>query len=546
MKFIYCVFALFIFSKSTFGITPTTKELSSLCKVWGFLKYHHPQVASGKFDWDKELLNQLESKEANNFNERMIHWIHGLGNIPITHVVNKAEFNTALDWIKTDELIDDSLEKLLWIVYNNRMQGKQYYVKSFIINGTILFNNENEYPQMDYANEKMRLLGVFRYWNAINYFYPYVSITDTNWNSILLLAIDKMKLSTTRATYIQTLRWLAHQTCDGHNMVSMFYTISRDSLKWTLATYQIFQNRLFVNGFNTPLLAKTIPLQIGDEIMAIDGKSVKTMIDYWKPFISGSNEAGRNANISYFALSGLTDSVIILAKRKDSVFSFTAKRYGEKVLQELQRNEASSNSSIIDGIPYLSFEYASNKEIESFLKKNLYSPSIIFDLRNYPKGDPKIVLQKMLSNERIKFADIRLMDTDNPGLTRKMNKDGTQLDYSWIGQKNKDPYKGKVVVLVDGFSVSHAEFTAMALQTMPQVTIIGSQTAGADGNVTSLVLPGNIKTNLSSLGIWYPNGDQCQRKGIKLDIEVLPTLDGVKNGKDEILERAIVYLKTGN
>jgi carboxyl-terminal processing protease len=54
--------------------------------------------------------------------------------------------------------------------------------------------------------------------------------------------------------------------------------------------------------------------------------------------------------------------------------------------------------------------------------------------------------------------------------------------------------RGKVILLGDEQTQSHAEFTMMALKTAPDVTIVGSPTAGADGNVSLIALPGGLRT----------------------------------------------------
>lgn len=35
------------------------KGLIALGQLWGFLKYHHPAVAAGKYDWDIELIQGI-------------------------------------------------------------------------------------------------------------------------------------------------------------------------------------------------------------------------------------------------------------------------------------------------------------------------------------------------------------------------------------------------------------------------------------------------------------------------------------------------------
>ena len=110
-----------------------------------------------------------------------------------------------------------------------------------------------------------------------------------------------------------------------------------------------------------------------------------------------------------------------------------------------------------------------------------------------------------------------------------------------IGAGNiaKEKFKGKVVVLVNELSQSQAEYTAMAFRAAPNSTVIGSTTAGADGNISRIVLPGGLSTMISGIGVFYPDGSPTQRVGIVPDFEVKPTIQGIKEGRDELLEKAI-------
>ena len=56
--------------------------------------------------------------------------------------------------------------------------------------------------------------------------------------------------------------------------------------------------------------------------------------------------------------------------------------------------------------------------------------------------------------------------------------------------------------------------------------VFGSTTAGADGNVSTIILPGKIRTMISGIGVYYPDGTETQRVGIVPDVEVKPTIKG--------------------
>jgi C-terminal processing protease CtpA/Prc len=47
---------------------------------------------------------------------------------------------------------------------------------------------------------------------------------------------------------------------------------------------------------------------------------------------------------------------------------------------------------------------------------------------------------------------------------------------------------------------------------------------------------------ISGIGIYYPDGRETQRIGIVPDVEVKPTIDGIKNNKDEVLEKATKWI----
>jgi hypothetical protein len=95
MKIKYILLLFFVFSYSNLmkgqnieNSKPNENEiknLSNLCKVWGFLKYYHPNVAKGNFNWDEQLLKILpkieNAKSDDDISKIYIDWIDSLGDI---------------------------------------------------------------------------------------------------------------------------------------------------------------------------------------------------------------------------------------------------------------------------------------------------------------------------------------------------------------------------------------------------------------------------------------------------------------------------------
>jgi C-terminal processing protease CtpA/Prc len=49
---------------------------------------------------------------------------------------------------------------------------------------------------------------------------------------------------------------------------------------------------------------------------------------------------------------------------------------------------------------------------------------------------------------------------------------------------------------------------------------------------------------VTGIGVYYPDGRETQRVGIIPNIEVKPTITGLKLNKDEVLEKAIEIINS--
>jgi C-terminal processing protease CtpA/Prc len=92
-------------------------------------------------------------------------------------------------------------------------------------------------------------------------------------------------------------------------------------------------------------------------------------------------------------------------------------------------------------------------------------------------------------------------------------------------------------------SGSQAEHTGLFFEAAAGTKIVGSTTAGADGGITAVVLPGGLSVQLTGVGVRHADGRQLQRVGLPIDVVVKPTLKGIQAGRDEVLERALAIAR---
>ena len=156
---------------------------------------------------------------------------------------------------------------------------------------------------------------------------------------------------------------------------------------------------------------------------------------------------------------------------------------------------------------------------------------MIIDIRNYPSEFVVFTLGSLLVDRKTETVAWTSGDLANPGAF-----------YSRLGrpiEPTQPHYTGKVVILVDEVTQSQAEYTAMTFRYAPTARIVGSTTAGADGNVSPIPLPGGFHTMITGLGVFYPDLRPTQRVGIVPDVGVVPTVEGIRAGRDEVLEEGL-------
>lgn len=102
-----------------------------------------------------------------------------------------------------------------------------------------------------------------------------------------------------------------------------------------------------------------------------------------------------------------------------------------------------------------------------------------------------------------------------------------------------------LIVIINSQTQSWMETISLELKLAKEVTFVGLPTSGANGEVGMLSLPGDINITMTLFAsVQFPNGQELQQIGMQPDVLVQPTVDGVRLGKDELLEKAIELAKS--
>jgi hypothetical protein len=75
---------------------------------------------------------------------------------------------------------------------------------------------DQPYADMIFPNTEYRLLALFRYWNVVNYFFPYKHLIGESWETVLPRYIPKFEANKDALDYQLTVRELVSEMRDSH------------------------------------------------------------------------------------------------------------------------------------------------------------------------------------------------------------------------------------------------------------------------------------------------------------------------------------------
>jgi len=513
-----------------------TEKLASLGKIYGFLKYYHPEIAQGRFDLDNQLIKQiplvLKASDKDELSKVYLDWIDSFGILENckTCELEKDSFNKNFNlfWLKDSLKFNNQLIKKLIFIEKNRFQGENYYAKTEYV-GKIKITNEPKYENFEYPNQNYRLLGLFKYWNIVEYFFPYKYLCDENWDLVLLEMIPKFRIASSKTIYHNNIKEMVSKLDDSHAWIYF----NTNEKKYLPVKVSHIENKPVIAGFYNKSIAKENNLELGDIILKINDLDLIEEAEKELKYISASNLKFKIKESYQKVLEGEKGDIKLTILRNNQIKEVYTKKYYFKEFN-YWNSDSGKYKSLTDNIGYLNMAKVESQDISEIFKAFKNKKAIIIDLRNYPKFIYRY-FTKYLNDEVRDFAKVYSPNINYP--SKFLLKDNLQT------LKSKKAYKGKVIILVNGETFSRAEFTVMAFQTANNAITIGNQTVGADGDVIVFEYLGGFKTAFSGNGILYPNGEETQRKGIKIDIKVYPTIKGLKQGRDELLEKAIEVAK---
>lgn len=398
---------------------------------------------------------------------------------------------------------------------------------------------ENAYADMKYPSREYRLLSLFRFWNVMFYFHAYRPLYDRRWEETLSEFIPQFEDDRNELEYAITTAKLVAHIQDTHGFMNS--SVLQDYLGRSRPPVEVksIEGKTVVTRIFDDAIRASSGLSVGDVVLAVDGEDIEARRHRLGELFAASTPQALRWRVDRAVLLGPKDKPAEL-KVANAVGNVQTVSVTRAATAQPPEDQTPVFRVLPEGFGYIDLKRLEPSQVDKAFDVIRNTPALIFDMRGYPNG----VFPMLGARFATKKTVAAVFETPTPESPDPAEISRVRfMQYAEPGSSWK--YGGKVVVLINEEAISQAEHTCLFLEATAHAKFIGSPTNGANGDVTQTILPGGITVNFSGHDVRHADGRQLQRIGIQPDVRVEPTIQGIREGRDEVLERAVSYLKNG-
>lgn len=543
MKKYYLLFSLSLLSYISFPqITHETAErLADVCKYYGIAKYFSPSINIDNKNIDSIFISKFSYSE----DMQSIISLPGLydlipvDSIPKMNTIDRKEYADSLynalrftsnhsenDILHIKKTLQQKYNKLKYITYNFP-QGNSLPQNEVI-------ENESLYPPIE-----ERLLSVFKFWNWTHYFYPYKNLIDESWTHLLSDVILSVGNAKDSLEYQLAIREFVNRIDDAHSYTSTDLFFSHYSKKQVPLLIQIINDSIVIRATLNPVILTTDhEISRGDCILELDHMNYTDYKRKYFKYCAASNIEGKNKQLGGIIKWTQKDTVHIkYLHGNDTIETKIVSIENIELYNRYQRhNKYDSLFFFNDELAYVDLSKWPIKSIPKLIRQIYNTKGIILDLRKYPEWTMFTILNYLPHDTLTPTFALWEPTKNKPGHFTRVSLDNMPYHSDSL-------YQGYIFTLVNSFTQSRSEFYAMAMQICDNNLTIGTKTAGADGDVSCIDLPGKIEACFSGIAIEYHDGRQTQQNGVYIDKQLKITQKDWKQETDPYLAKTLKFAK---
>lgn len=569
------------------------ENIQTFAKLYGYVRYFHPSDEAAKIDWNRFVVYGLQKVEncknseelkyslnalfkpiapavlifkkheniifckqditpENIENKKLIFWQHsgyGLGDNKETYSslrVNRKDSLLGTDTsdilfeesIKFGESFSADIGNDLRCIIPLALYGDDsstFPAGDKTLLDSLLINIELPQDSLNIRNIYVRLADIVISWNVFKHFYPYFTETNISWDSKLKPSLIDAIPDQNEIDFKRTLEKLVAQLNDGHGRVQ--YKKDNTIGFLPLISWAMVEDKLVITG----VFDANIKLLPGDIVTKINATGVKKVLQNNERYISGSTQQHKTYRNLLFTLWGAKNSYLELEIQRNGkqigsvqVMRIIPYRLYKKKYEDINPEFRQINSNVW----YINLNKIEMKTIDSLMPQFINAQTIICDLRGYPNGNSDFLRHLISISDTLKdFLPAHILYPNQQDITYKNDTASSFLT------PLLPKITSKIIFIIDGRVISWGESVVMFVEHYNLATFVGEPTGGTNGVINSFDLMGDYSLVSTGMNIKKGNGKQHHGIGVLPTIPVKRTINGVRQEKDEYLEKAIELSK---
>lgn len=470
---------------------------------------------TGKYDVSSPWIRNYSGAIHANFNVRItLYDADRMWHVPVVRVRKVKSVAALLDTVRQ---------------HSGKAMLRRYVYRAPSVNEVPISSVSRLDPEL---NREERLTGFIKMWVVLRFFYPHWDLAALDWTDVLSTWIPIIE-STEGNEFMYQLAGILTDLRDSH--MRQYLGSARLGSHSVPIRLETVANRILVAETRIP------EVHVGDELLAIRGEPLADLEQQWRLLIPASRpEHVRlrlfgNRFVTAELLVGMPLQTVPLTFRRNNdtvhvepAFSEDAQKFQ---MAAKRREPKLSEDSILYFMPGY---FTSSQTMVQVIVANRHARGLILDLRG--TGTMELFpIYSYLSDRPMKSPIFK-----RPVVRfNSMEFDSVTYRYNAAPQA----FGGPMAVLTDGHLISAVENLCMTLKNAGRATFIGRPTAGCNGNISELYIVRGKYLWFTGMKVEYADGSPFQGIGIIPDYLVEPTERGLREGRDETLEKAYHVLR---
>ena len=374
----------------------------------------------------------------------------------------------------------------------------------------------------------VRIGGVVIAWNVFRHFYPYFEDGGREWDRTLSRWLQDAAAASDGPEFVAVLERMVARLDDGHGEVEPRPEPYSLPLVW-----QPVEGALAITGLPA---GDQAGLSVGDVVLGIDGMPIAERMSGEEDYVSASTAHRRTWRAAERLLFREADRLVDLQilgadgePRRVSVRPVPS----AAMAGVLAEPRPAPVTWFPAGAWYFDLTRLDDAALAEVLSQVRPGQPVIFDVRGYPGRINRAFLGH-LSASAVTTPPFRIPVDLLPDARSR-----TWKDVGGSVPPRSPRISGRIAFLTDARAISHAE-TILAMVAGHRLgEIVGSPTAGTNGNINPFTLPGGLGISWTGMEVVNHDGTPLHGHGVRPTVPAGRTIAGVRAGRDEVLARAI-------